>query len=90
VHRLVLLYLLLRLALGRRLLLGGGKADAAEKCQRKRAGSQEIASHDRVPFIRRLGYNRAASHGFNSQLRNDRPRCMERDTGSPPASSPQT
>jgi hypothetical protein len=42
--RIFLLRALLRV--GRwRLLLGGGKADAAGKCQRQRAGPQKIASH---------------------------------------------
>jgi hypothetical protein len=32
--------------------LGGGKADAANKCQRERAGAHEITSHGCVLFLR--------------------------------------
>src|SRR5262245_45299944 len=35
-----------------RLLLGGGKADAADKCQRERAGAHEITSHGCLLFLR--------------------------------------
>src|SRR5262249_15687311 len=32
--------------------LGGGKADAADKCQRERAGAHEITSHGCLLFLR--------------------------------------